>query len=72
MYFSDTDEDLDFYDVELIVGELADDIEYRYGDDTAERLRELWEFCAYKIPHTMSPQQILDEARATHARITTR
>lgn len=62
--------DLDLFDVELEVGDLLEDIEYRYGPDTAERLRELWEFCAYKIPHTMSPRQILNEARATYDRIT--
>lgn len=62
--------DLDLFDVEIEVGDLLEDIEYRYGTDTAERLRELWEFCAYKIPHTMTPRQILEEARTTYDRIT--
>lgn len=64
------DPNLDQFDVELEVGDLAENIEYRYGPDTARRLWELWEFCAYKIPHTMSPRQILEEARATYDRIT--
>ena len=57
-------------DVELELGDLVDDIEYRYGYDTAERVRELYGYCAYKIPHTMSPAQILEEARTAYDRIT--
>jgi hypothetical protein len=65
-----TDLDLDLFDVEIEVGELLEDVEYRYGFDTAERLRELYGYCAYNVPHTLSPAQILEEARAVYDRVT--
>lgn len=65
-----TSPDLDLFDVEIEVGELLEDVEYRFGPDTAERLRELFGYCAYVIPHTMSPAQILEEARAIYDRVT--
>ena len=58
------DPNLDLFDVEIEVGELLEDVEYRYGPDTATRLADLHGYCAYVIPHTMSPAQILEEARA--------
>lgn len=64
------DPTLDLLDVELEVGDLLDDLEYRFGYDTAERVRELYGYCAYNIPHTMTPRQILEEARTIHDRIT--
>lgn len=64
------DPNLDLFDVELEVGELLEDVDYRYGPDTAARLEELYGYCAYVIPHTMSPAQILEEARAIYDRVT--